>query len=131
MHPPTPSELSIDYLEKHGYKCVNVEHSPRIPGKPELLITRDLFGFVDIVALKDHALLVQTTSETNVNARMRKIVCSEWLEPCKRAGFLIHVHGWGAHGLRVIDMTLAVPDWSAIVRMKHKGHLARQEDLGL
>ena len=36
-----------------------------------------------------------------------------------------------AHGLRVVDMAKEEPDWSAILRMRHKNHLVTQEDLKL
>jgi hypothetical protein len=83
------------------------------------------------MALKDHVLLVQTTSEANVGARVRKVRAAEAFPWCKRAGLRIHVHGWGVHGLRVVDMANEEPDWSSILRMKHKNHLVTQEDLKL
>lgn len=130
--------LSLDFLAKLGYYALNVEHRPRIPGRADLLITRDLFGFADIVALKDHVLLVQTTSRSNMTARMHKIQCSEAFEPCKRAGMRIHVHGWDARvGLKIVDMTNEPSDWAGILlaqktrRQKRSGHLITQADLSL
>ena len=103
--------LSLDFLAKLGYYALNVEHRPRIPVRADLLITRDLFGFADIVALKDHVLLVQTTSLSNIAARAKKIQCSEAFEHCKRAGMRIHVHGWSARtGLKIVDMTNEATD---------------------
>lgn len=127
----TPMAMSLDYLRKQGYFCWVTEHSPRIPGRGDLKIKRDLFGFADLICLREHVLLVQTTSTANISARIKKIQSSEAFEWAKRAGMLIHVHGWGAGGVRVIDMTNEKIDWSAVLRRKHKGHMATQEDLAL
>lgn len=106
----TPMAMSLDMLRKYGYFAVPVEQTGiRIPGVSHS-ITRDLLGFADIMALKDHVLLVQTTSAENVSARMRKIQRCESFHACKRAGVLVHVHGWGLRGLKVIDMTARNPD---------------------
>ena len=100
----TPMAMSLDMLRKLGYAAVPVEHRPKIPGF-DVPITRDLFGFADIVAMREHFLFVQTTSAANVTARMRKIQGCELFEAVKRAGGLVHVHGWGPGGVRVVDMT--------------------------
>lgn len=130
----TPMAMSLDYLRKMGYYAEPVEHRPYIPdgqGRQKFPITKDLFGFADIIALKTHVLLVQTTSRSNTSARMKKIQASEAFEWCKRAGMLIHVHGWGAGGVQVIDMSNALPNWSAILRQKKKGLFVTQADLNL
>ena len=101
----TTMSMSLDLLRKQGYFAEPVEHSPRIPGRPDLTIKRDLLGFADIIALREHVLLVQTTSAANMRARMKKIQCCKSFDPCKRAGVLVHVHGWGEGGLRVVNMT--------------------------
>jgi hypothetical protein len=62
---------------------------------------------------------------------VKKIQGSDAFPRCKRAGVLIHVHGWGAGGLRIVDMAGAAPDYSAMLRRKHKGHFVTQADLGL
>lgn len=101
----TPMSMSLDMLRKYGYWCEAVEvNNIVLPGSNHPY-KKDLLGFADIVALKDHVLLVQTTSDTNVSARMRKIQGSEAFEACKRAGVRVHVHGWGVGGLRLVDMT--------------------------
>jgi len=101
----TPMSMSLDMLRKSGYYAEPVEYRPWFPGMRVSKITRDLLGFADILALKDHVLLVQTTSHENVAARMRKIQRCASFEACKRAGVRVHVHGWGVGGLRVVDMT--------------------------
>ena len=97
--------MSLDMLRKYGYWCAAVEvNNIVLPGSVHPF-KKDLLGFADILALKDHVLLVQTTSAENVSARVRKIQGCEAFEACKRAGVQVHVHGWGVDGLRLIDMT--------------------------
>ena len=61
----------------------------------------DLFGFIDILCLKDDKLLgIQTTSTGNINARVKKILANPihrmWLD----AGLLLEVQGWAKRGKR-------------------------------
>lgn len=56
---------------------------------------RDLFGFVDVVALTgEHILAIQATSGSNVAARLKKIrdlpAHRDWL----KSGGLLEVWGW-------------------------------------
>jgi hypothetical protein len=72
---------------------------------PYAKIRQDLFGFIDLIAIKgDATLAVQTTSGSNASARVKKIretqAASVWLESPSRT---IIVHGWrkvGAKGKR-------------------------------
>lgn len=58
-------------------------------------IRQDLFGIIDIVALDEQQTLgVQTTSWTNVSARVKKIADSPHLPALLRAGWVLEVHGW-------------------------------------
>lgn len=58
-------------------------------------IRQDLFGIIDIVALDEQQTLgVQTTSWTNVSARVKKIADSPYLPALLRAGWVLEVHGW-------------------------------------
>jgi hypothetical protein len=130
----SPTQLSLDLLRKTGWQAEVVEHFVRqhvgheLPPCPtckqarydrdELGYRKDLFGFLDILALKDGATLgVQTTSVANVSHRMHKIQCSAWFEWVKRAGWRIEVHGWGERGgVRVIDMTKLETKWDSILK---------------
>jgi len=106
----TPMAMSLDMLRKFGYFAEPVEQNNiRLPGIKHA-IKRDLLGFADIIALKEHVLLVQTTTHENMGARIRKIQRCESFEACKRAGVLVHVHGWGLGGLKVVDMTMRAAD---------------------
>lgn len=63
---------------------------------------KDLFGFIDLVAVRGNEILgVQTTSGSNVSARIEKIKCTPgfvtWLHlPTRR----VIVHGWAKRGPR-------------------------------
>jgi len=86
----SPTHNSLTMLRGEGWIAEVVERW--IPG---MNIRKDLFGFVDILALKDgQTLAVQTTSDSNVSARVKKITESELLPELRKAGWLIHVHGW-------------------------------------
>jgi hypothetical protein len=130
----SPTQLSLQLLRKLGWQPVVVEHFVRqrqgkeLPPCPackqprfdrdELGYRKDLFGFVDILALKDNATLaVQTTSLSHVSERVRKIQGVVWFEWVKRAGWRVEVHGWGERGgVRVVDMTTMETAWDAVMR---------------
>lgn len=126
----SPTALSLEFLRRAGWNPLVVEVNMRIPREGEdeedLVYKKDLFGFLDIVALKPGCgtLGVQTTSRTNLSARVRKIQCCAWFEWVKLAGgWSVHVHGWGPKGLEVVDMLaknadgtwLYPTDWAQIL----------------
>lgn len=89
----TCKKLSMDYLKAQGYSLV-VDVEKRIPGT---VITQDLFGFIDILALRrDEVLGVQATSHTGgkVAEHIRKITDHKNLGAVREAGIRIVVHGW-------------------------------------
>ena len=108
----TPMSMSLDMLRKYGFDAYPVEVSNIVVPGFDHPFKKDLLGFADIFAMKDYVLLVQTTSSSNVSARVRKIQQCEAFEACKRAGVRVHVHGWGVGGLRLVDMTARDPDGS-------------------
>ncbi len=62
---------------------------------PHARIRQDLFGFIDLVAVKrDETLAVQTTSLSNISQRVAKISESEAAPKVREAGWKIEVHGW-------------------------------------
>ncbi|HEY9147090.1 MAG TPA: hypothetical protein VIN36_10430 [Thiobacillus sp.] len=70
---------------------------------PGANVKRDLFGFIDVIGVHDETgdvLAVQTTSYTNLSARVRKITDHENLPLVRKAGWSIHVHGWRKVGNR-------------------------------
>jgi len=68
---------------------------------PFAKIRNDLFGFIDVLCVKGNEIVaIQTTSGTNVSARIAKIRSMEnsirWLAPSRR----IIIHGWAKRGPR-------------------------------
>ena len=93
----SPTQRSKKFMEKQGYLCAITER-----WNPHVNIRQDLFGFIDMIAIKgDDVLAIQTTSGSNVSARIKKIVslhtAGVWLESVHRR---IVVHGWSKQGPR-------------------------------
>ena len=90
MASKSPTQLSLAKLREEGYIVDVVERW--IPGAN---IRKDLYGFIDILALKgNETLAIQTTTATNLNARVKKISDHENVGAVREAGWTIHVHGW-------------------------------------
>jgi hypothetical protein len=106
--PLSPSGRSIKLMESEGYAMDIVER--RIP---RTLITKDLFGFIDLLGIHRETgeiKAIQATSASNVSARIRKITDSPFLALVRKAGWSIEVHGWhgdrkGAHSVRRVDIS--------------------------
>ncbi len=102
----TPTQRSLGHLRREGYEVAIVEHWNSFIRRRQ-----DLFGIIDLLAIKDGETLgVQTTSGSNVSARVRKIAEAEITPTLRKAGWTLHVHGWrkGANGrwaLRVVDVS--------------------------
>ena len=86
----SPTQRSKAYLENAGYLVAIVEK-----WNPHARIRQDLWGFVDLLAIKEGETLgVQTTSRSNMSARARKIAEHENVGPVRKAGWRLEVHGW-------------------------------------
>lgn len=86
----SPTQLTLRHLRNDGWTAEVVEH-----WNPHARVRNDLFGFVDVLALKgDTTLAVQTTSAKNVSARIHKIAESPLVAAVREAGWAIFVHGW-------------------------------------
>jgi carbonic anhydrase len=102
----TPTQLSLRWLRGNGYVAEVVER-----WNPHARVRNDLFGFIDIVALRDDITLgVQTTSNGNVSARVKKIADSPMLPHVREAGWHLEVHGWAKDKsnrwqIRVVDIS--------------------------
>lgn len=60
-------------------------------------IRKDLWSFVDVLCLHPESgeiLAVQTTSASNMSARIRKIAECDLTPIVRKCGIGIHVHGW-------------------------------------
>lgn len=87
----TPTQRSLAKLRAEGCDLVQVVEK----WNPHARIRQDLFGVVDILAIRDgQTIAIQSTSGTNVNARVTKIAESEAIAHIRKAGWTFHVHGW-------------------------------------
>jgi hypothetical protein len=101
----SPTQLSKKHLEAQGYTVAITEHWNSFAR-----IRQDLFGFIDILALRgDETLAVQTTSKSNISSRVKKIADNEHVGAVRDAGWIIHCHGWykenGRWKLKVVDIS--------------------------
>jgi c-di-GMP-related signal transduction protein len=89
--PVSATQKSLKKLRDEGYLCEIVEKTI-----PKCFIKKDLFGFIDILAIKGREVLaVQTTANlSNANARVKKILEHENYQKVKKLGWKIVVHGW-------------------------------------
>lgn len=91
----SPTQRSLKLLRDEGYTAQVVER-----WNPHARVRQDLFGVIDIVAIKaldsdtTNIVGVQTTSKSNMSARVNKIKESPEAALWSAAGGLILVHGW-------------------------------------
>lgn len=97
----SPTQRSLKHLRDQGYLVAVVEKFNSFTKR-----RIDLWGFGDLLAIKgNETMIVQSTSGTNVSARVNKIqlepaihsVASFWLESPNRT---IQIHGWRKGGPR-------------------------------
>lgn len=102
----TPTQRSLKHLRAEGYLAEVVEK-----WIPQARIRKDLYGFIDVLAIKEGEVLgVQVTSGSNVSARLKKIADHENVDAVRKAGIRIEVHGWRKNAknryvLRVVDVS--------------------------
>lgn len=85
-------QRSLRLVQERGFRPYVTEHNIKNRG---LAYKQDLFGFADLLCLRDgEVLAVQTTTRSNMNARIKKIAESEEAPFVRKAGIAIHVHGW-------------------------------------
>lgn len=88
--PISATQKSLKLLRDEGYLCEIVEKTI-----PKCFIKKDLFGFIDILAIKDDEVLaVQTTSGSHSSDRTTKIKTHPNYPKVKQLGWKITVHGW-------------------------------------
>ena len=96
MSASSPTQRSLAMLRDAGYTAEVTERW--IPGAN---IRKDLYGFIDILALKGKEILgVQTTSYSNMSARAKKIAEHENTPIVRAAEIRLEVHGWKKVGAR-------------------------------
>lgn len=102
----TPTQLTLRKLRADGYIAEVVER-----WNPHANVRNDLFGFVDVLALRgNETLAIQATTAPNVMARVNKIANSPQIGSVREAGWTIRVWGWGKKGrfwtlLRDVDVS--------------------------
>ena len=87
----SPTQLSLKHLRESGWTTLAiVEYFV-----PFAKVRRDLFGFIDVLAVKDGDTLgIQCTTFNNRLARVRKIEDSEHLPVLREANWSLEVWGW-------------------------------------
>ena len=106
MASTSPTGRSLANIRERGYKPWVVEYWNAFSRKRV-----DLFGIFDILAVGNgETLAVQTTSGSNVSARVKKIAASEYIGFCRDSGWRIEVHGWRLNTkkrwvLRIVDVS--------------------------
>jgi hypothetical protein len=86
----SPTARSLDLMRRRGYIADVAEKWIEATKR-----RRDLFGFCDVVALRiDEVVFVQSTTDSNVAARLTKIREHKNFERVRRSGVTIVVHGW-------------------------------------
>jgi hypothetical protein len=86
----SPTQRSLKIMRDQGYLCAVVEH-----WNVFARIRQDLYGFIDILCIKDgKTVAVQTTSYSHVADRIKKIQGLESYPIVRSAGWEIVVHGW-------------------------------------
>ena len=118
MAASTPTALSTKLMRSRGYIVAGVQQYIHPPGRV-VGFYRDLFGLIDLLGIARDTWAVQTTSASNVAARVAKIQASSALGRMQRAGWRIEVHGWeqsvdGRWELRVVDLTGEPCEWSTV-----------------
>jgi carbonic anhydrase len=86
----SPTQLSLNHLRK---TCDAVQVVEK--WNPHARIRQDLFGFIDILAIRDQeTIAIQSTSWSNVSSRAKKIAESPLVGAVRKAGWHIIIHGW-------------------------------------
>jgi len=79
-------------LQDLGYQVWIVEQTIRIPGRT---FKRDLFNGFDLLCVKDsETLACQTTTLSNLGARITKLEGNEYVPHLRKAGWTLVAHGW-------------------------------------
>ncbi len=92
----SPTQRSLKLMRDNGYYAEVVERYSSFTRK-----RNDFAGFIDILCLGDGEVVgVQTTSYSNMSARIKKIREHENLNVVLTSGIRILVHGWHKVGNR-------------------------------
>lgn len=90
----SPTQRTLKLMRSRGWVAEVTEKW--VPGAN---IRKDLWTFCDVLCLHPESgeiLAVQTTTASNISARIRKIADCELTPIVRKCGIGIHVHGWAA-----------------------------------
>ena len=76
-------------MRKEGYLCEVTEK-----WNPFAKVRQDLFGFIDVLCVGEDVVGVQTTTKSNMKARIDKISNHDNFTQVLHSGIRIVVHGW-------------------------------------
>jgi hypothetical protein len=101
----SPTQRTVAHLRAQGYLPAVVEK-----WNPHARIRQDLWGWCDVLAIREGEVLAVQVTSSGVSARVRKIAESETVAVVRKAGIRIEVHGWtkranGRYALRVADLS--------------------------
>lgn len=85
----SPTQRSLAYMRNQDYLCEVVER-----WNPYARIRQDLYGFIDILCVGDDIVAIQTTTKSNMSARIAKIAEHENFTKVIESGMRVIVHGW-------------------------------------
>lgn len=86
----SPTQLSLKLMKDRGYLCQIVERWNSFAK-----VRQDLFGFIDVICVSDDGVIgVQTTSYSNMSARVKKIREHENFQKVYDSGIKTIVQGW-------------------------------------
>ena len=97
----SPTQRSLAHYRQLGWTCAVTEHWNQYAR-----IRQDLFGFIDLIAMKPghHILAIQASTGAHHAARVAKIVSDHKVAPWAllwlQTGSRIHVTTWAKHGPR-------------------------------
>jgi hypothetical protein len=101
----TPTQRSLIYLREQGYLCEVVEKWNSFTKT-----RKDLWGWCDILAIRENEILAVQVTAAGVSSRIKKIMESDTLPIVRKAGVRIEVHGWrknvkGRYVMRIEDLS--------------------------
>ena len=117
----TPTSRSLAHLRELGMDAQVVEK-----WIPAVKRRQDLFGVIDIVAIGDRVVGIQTTSASNLAARRTKAEEEPRLARWLKAGCRFELHAWGLKGARGKRKTYQLTRQSA--QLTAHGIVWRDED---
>lgn len=118
----SPVARTLEKLRKDGAICGIVEKFNSFA-----TIRQDLFGFIDIVALRNGKIVaVQATSATNHAGHIAKVLAEPRLTEWLKCGGLVEVWSWKKHQVKkkekwfhrvdAIELPKGVPNATLLVR---------------